>query len=115
MVGRRPREAGGNARLGAHGREVRVPLLRLSTEDGASGFGPARLDAGQAGAALGADLDALITAERSVADGAAALEFPLWDLLGQRTGVPVYQLLAQRAGRPWQQGPCAYPATIQRS
>ena len=100
LVGRRPREAGGNARLGAHGREVHVPLLRLSTEDGASGFGPARLDAGQAGAALGAPLDALITAERGVADGADALEFPLWDLLGQVTGVPVYQLLAQRAGRP---------------
>ncbi len=100
LVGRRPREAGGNARLGAHGREVRVPLLRLSTEDGASGFGPGRLDAGQAGAALGAPLDALITAERGVADGADALEFPLWDLLGCRMGVPVYQLLAQRAGRP---------------
>ena len=100
LVGRRPREAGGNARLGAHGREVRVPLLRLSTEDGASGFGPGRLDAGQAGATLGAPLDALITAERGVADGAAALEFPLWDLLGCRMGVPVYQLVAQRAGRP---------------
>ena len=100
LVGRRPREAGGNARLGAHGREVRVPLFRLSTEDGASGFGPGRLDAGQAGAALGAPLDALITAERGVADGADALEFPLWDLLGQVTGKPVYQLVAGRVGRP---------------
>ncbi len=100
LVGRRPREAGGNARLGAHGREVRVPLLRLSTEDGASGFGPGRLDTGQAGAALGAPLDALITVERGVADGADALEFPLWDLLGCRMDVPVYQLVAGRAGRP---------------
>ena len=100
LVGRRPREAGGNARLGAHGREVRVPLLRLSTADGASGFGPARLDAGQAGAVLGAQLETLITAERGVADAVAALEFPLRDLLGQVTGVPVYQLVAGRVGRP---------------
>ena len=109
LVGCRPREAGGNARLGAHGREVRVPLLRLSTEDGASGFGPARLDAGLAGAFVGADLDALITVERGVVDEALALEFPLWDLLGQRTGVPVYQLLAQRAGRPLAAGPLRVP------
>ncbi len=27
------------------------------------------------------------------------LEFPLWDLQGQRTGLPVYQLLAESAGK----------------
>lgn len=109
LVGRRPREAGSNSRLAIHGREVRVPLLRLSTEDGASGFGPANIDARQAGAVPGAPLDTLITAQRGVADGASALEWPLWDLLGQVTGKPVYQLLAEQAGKPAVAGPLRVP------
>src|SRR5215212_10045777 len=49
LEGRRPRHAGSNARLGAHGIAVRVPLLRITAEDGSSGFGayhgrPERLD-----------------------------------------------------------------------
>ena len=109
LVGRRPREAGGNSRMFIHGWEVRVPLLRLSTEGGASGFGPANIDALQAGAILGAPLDALITAQRGVADGASALEYPLWDLLGQVTGKPVYQLLAEHAGKPTVTGSLRVP------
>ena len=109
LVGRRPREAGCNSRLSIHGWEVRVPLLRLGTEDGASGFGPVNLDAGRVAAVLGAPLDALITAERGVADAASALEFPLWDLLGQVTGKPVYQLLAAQAGKPAVTGPLRVP------
>lgn len=109
LVGRRPRLAGSNARLPAHGREVRVPLLRLSTEDGASGFGPVNLDALQVAGVLGAPLDALITAERGVADAALALEYPLWDLLGQVTGAPVYRLAAQQAGKAVAAGPLRVP------
>ena len=49
LEGRRPRHAGSNARLGAHGITVRVPILRITAEDGSSGFGvyhgsPERLD-----------------------------------------------------------------------
>lgn len=115
LTGRRPREAGGNSRMLIHGWEVRVPLLRLTTMDGASGFGPANLDAGQTARFLGQPLDALITPERGVADAALALEYPLWDLLGQVTGKPVYQLVAQQAGKPAPAGslraPC-YDTTL---
>ena len=38
LKGRRPRAAGSNARLGAHGGRVHVPLLRVTTQNGASGF-----------------------------------------------------------------------------
>ncbi len=109
LVGRRPREAGGNSRFLIHGWELRVPLLRLITEDGASGFGPANLDAGQTARFLGAPLDALVTMERGVADAALALEYPLWDLLGQVTGKPVYQLVAAQAGKPLPPGPLRVP------
>ena len=39
LSGERPRAAGSNARLGSHGRVIRLPLLRLTTSDGATGFG----------------------------------------------------------------------------
>ncbi len=109
LPGRRPRIAGSNSRLSIHGQDVPVPLLRLSTEDGASGFGPVNLDALHVAGVLGAPLDALITAERGVADAALALEYPLWDLLGQVTGVPVYRLVAQQAGKTLAAGSLGVP------
>ncbi|HRJ42549.1 MAG TPA: hypothetical protein PL105_11740, partial [Caldilineaceae bacterium] len=42
LVGERPRLAGSNARLGVHGRAVTCPLARVTTADGASGFGWSR-------------------------------------------------------------------------
>ena len=39
LEGARPRAAGCNARLGPHGQTVRVPLARITTDDGAQGFG----------------------------------------------------------------------------
>lgn len=44
LEGRRPRSAGCNARLGEHGAVVHLPLARVTTADGAIGFGWARLD-----------------------------------------------------------------------
>ncbi|MCY3906325.1 MAG: hypothetical protein OXF63_03650 [Anaerolineaceae bacterium] len=109
LVGRRPRIAGSNSRLSIHGQEVPVPLLRFSTEDGASGFGPVNHNALRVAGVLGAPLDALITVERGVAGAALALEYPLWDLLGQVTGEPVYRLVAQQAGKAAAAGPLRVP------
>src|SRR5262245_41331546 len=39
LQGRRPRKAGSNARLGEHGIAIRIPILRVTTADGARGFG----------------------------------------------------------------------------
>lgn len=100
LTGQRPRQAGCNARLAVHGRNVQVPLARITTDDGASGFGPSRLTEWEATQLIGTPLDKLIRLEDGVAAQAVALEFPLWDLLGRRRGQPVYRLLAQRAGKP---------------
>ncbi len=99
LVGQRPRQAGCNSRLAVHGLNVQVPLARITTAEGITGFGPCRLTQREANTFLGAHLNDLISPERGVATPAASLECPLWDLLGQRTGRPVYQLLAQQAGK----------------
>ena len=100
LVGQRPRQAGCNSRGPVHGNEVRVPLARITTSDGTTGFGACgRLTQQEANAFLGERVDDLIHSANGVAPRAASLEFPLWDLLGRRTGRPVYQLLAESAGK----------------
>lgn len=101
LVGKRPRLAGNNSRIPVHGLEVELPLIRLTTADGASGFGTGRADAETAQALLGRRLSALLSPEGRVREDSGAFEFPLWDLLGNLKGVPVYELVArdeQRVG-----------------
>ena len=100
LVGQRPRLAGFNARKKSdHGWEAQVSLARVTTADGTSGFGVSRLTRQEAHSYLGVQLDELINVEHGVARTAFTLENPLWDLLGQRAGRPVYQILAERAGK----------------
>ena len=40
----RPRHAGSNARLGDHGLTIRLPLARITTDDGTTGVGHCRAD-----------------------------------------------------------------------
>jgi L-alanine-DL-glutamate epimerase-like enolase superfamily enzyme len=94
LEGQRPRKAGSNARLGEHGLTVQVPIARLTTTDGAVGFGACRISADEGATLLGQSLSDLISVENGVADRWAAFEFPLWDLLGQQQGQPVYALTA---------------------
>ena len=96
LLGRRPRIAGCNGRMAVHGIDVSVPIARLTTADGASGFGYCRAGADEAGALLGADPQALL---RSLPGEAAlqAWDFALWDLRGQQLGQPVYKLAAEAA------------------
>ncbi|NDB22185.1 MAG: hypothetical protein EB020_15090 [Proteobacteria bacterium] len=42
LTGTRPRPAGANARLGPHGTAVTVPIVRLTLDDGTTGFGRSR-------------------------------------------------------------------------
>lgn len=95
LIGRRPRMAGCNARIPVHGIEVAVPLLRLTTDDSASGFGLGQTTAQAAQAMLGAPLHELVSADGRVREDTGAFEFALWDLLGQRSQQPVYQLAAR--------------------
>lgn len=102
LVGQRPRHAGSNARLGPHGLDVRVPLVRITTDDGASGFGLCHATRERAAQLVGQPLDALF-GERGVMADWLEFDFPLWDLMGRRAGQPVYALAAACAGRAAQE------------
>ncbi|MCZ0938635.1 MAG: hypothetical protein OXJ55_08360 [Caldilineaceae bacterium] len=100
LTGRRPRLAGYNARKkDDHGWEAPIPLARITTADGAAGFGLSNLTPQQAESFLKKPLDELITAENGVDQQAFAIENPLWDLFGHSIGRPVYRILADRAGK----------------
>ena len=99
LEGRRPRLAGSNARLGTHGDRVRVPLLRLTTSGGLSGFGFFGGGQTQAESLLGQRL-ADCFAEGGVREGLLPMEFALWDLAGRASRLPVYALAAAVSGRP---------------
>ncbi|MBV9848975.1 MAG: mandelate racemase [Armatimonadetes bacterium] len=98
LESKRPRVAGANARLGVHGDTIHLPLVRLTTEDGAMGFGACHTHPERLGALLGARLDTLFSPAEGVTDAGQALEYPLWDLAGQRTGQPVFKLAAAVVG-----------------
>lgn len=93
LSGTRLRHAGSNARLGEHGRDIRESFVKLTLDDGSTGFGQSWLTPQVAENLLGKALGELITLEKGVSDEAYAIEFALWDLLGQRAGKPVYALL----------------------
>jgi len=94
LLGKRPREAGNNARLNIHGINVHMRVLRLTTADGASGFGLCFAGIESAQALLGADVFTLLNVDGHIGDAARAFDFPLWDLLGVLRGKPVYELAA---------------------
>jgi L-alanine-DL-glutamate epimerase-like enolase superfamily enzyme len=98
LRGWRPRTAGSNARLNEHGRLIHLPILRLRTEDGSCGFGLCSASREQASTLLGKRLDEVFLANKGVKEPWLAFDYPLWDLMGQRTGLPVYVLAALTTG-----------------
>jgi L-alanine-DL-glutamate epimerase-like enolase superfamily enzyme len=99
LEGRRPRHAGSNARLGAHGIAVRVRILRITAEDGSSGFGPYHGSTERLNDLLGVAFDDLFSATGGVPERWQPFEYAIWDLAGVRAGRPVYALAAALAGR----------------
>jgi len=99
LEGRRPRHAGSNARLGAHGITVRVPILRITAEDGSRGFGTYHGSSERVDELLGATFDDLFSATGAVAERWLPFEYAIWDLAGVRASTPVYALAAALAGR----------------
>ena len=100
LEGKRPRSAGSNARLGEHGVVVRVPILRVTTAEGASGFGHCWTSEAQAGELLGQPVHDLFDAAQGVPPQWRTLEYPLWDLAGKLAGRPVYALAAEINNQP---------------
>lgn len=92
LTGTRPRAAGFNARLGAHGQSLRVPTVRIVTDEGVAGFGFSKADVDDLAPLLGRDPEALVGSDRRVAPEARGAEFPLLDLVGRIRGVPVHRL-----------------------
>lgn len=93
LEGKRPRAAGSNARLGYHGDTVRLPIVRLTTEDGATGFGRGPVEEARLAEVIGRPLNQFVTGDR-VADDARDLELPLIDLAARLAGVPAYQFIS---------------------
>jgi L-alanine-DL-glutamate epimerase-like enolase superfamily enzyme len=109
LEGRRPRHAGSNARLPAHGDTVRPPLCRVTLDDGTTGIGVCRAPRERIEPLLGAPLDDAFSAESGPTERFLPLEYPLWDLAGKRAGKPVYALVAALRGRTVQEpfrAPC---------
>lgn len=98
LKGKRPRSAGSNARLGAHGIDVRVPLLRVTATDGSSGFGACHATWDEIVRLLGTPLDELWAADVGVVELWRPFDYPIWDLMAKRAGLPVYALAAKMAG-----------------
>ena len=98
LVGQRPRKAGCNARLGEHGRRVRVPLARVTTDEGTAGVGWSHVTRDQAAEWVGLSFDQVYDSENKVPEPRRAIEYPLWDLAGQLARKPVYALLGGRVG-----------------
>ena len=99
LSGKRPRSAGSNARLGEHGSTVRVPLARITLDDGTTGFGSCRVQVANAQSLLGQPLDELFDAHWGTTTQALGFDFPLWDLMAKSANLPVYALAAQMAGK----------------
>ena len=100
LHGARPRHAGRNARLDDHGVNVRVPLARLTCDDGSTGFGRTAATPAQAAALVGTPLTGLFDPARGAIGPGLPFDLPLWDLMAKRADRPVYALAAQQAGVP---------------
>jgi L-alanine-DL-glutamate epimerase-like enolase superfamily enzyme len=102
LTGERPRAAGSNARLGSHGRTIRLPLLRLTTRDGVTGFGPCYYATReQIHLLLGCTLHEFFEPPSGLGTSWwLPLEFALWDLRARREQKPLYALLGNLTARP---------------
>ncbi|MBN1579153.1 MAG: mandelate racemase [Anaerolineae bacterium] len=93
LEGMRPRKAGCNARLGEHGQQVSPPIARLTTNDGATGFGWSWLTDVQASDLIGFSLGEIVDENGVVRERFRALDYALYDLAAKLAGKPVYGLL----------------------
>lgn len=100
LWGERPRPAGSNSHMQPLGGRVRVPVVRVTLDDGSSGWGLSRIDEGTARALVGATLAEAYNPAAGVPLKFRPLEFPIWDLVAKQAGQPVYALASAILGRP---------------
>jgi L-alanine-DL-glutamate epimerase-like enolase superfamily enzyme len=81
------------------GGRVRVPVARVTLDDGSSGWGLSRADEETARGLVGATLGEAYDPAAGVPLRFRPLEYAIWDLVGKRAGQPVYAIAAQILGR----------------
>jgi L-rhamnonate dehydratase len=100
LWGERPRAAGSNSHMQPLGGRVRVPVGRVTLDDGSSGWGLSRVEEATARSLLGATLGQAYDPAAGVPERFRPVEYAVWDLVGRREGEPVYALAAKILGRP---------------
>lgn len=94
--------------MNAHGDTVRVSLTRITTNDGAQGFGACWLNEERAKTLIAQPLEKLFSGWQGVIENGQRLEFPLWDLVGKIENKPVWKLAEKLNGKSHQtlDAPC---------
>jgi L-rhamnonate dehydratase len=100
LWGERPRAAGSNAHMQPLGARVRVPVARVTLDDGSSGWGLSRVEEATASGLVGSTLGEAYDPAAGVPVRFRPVEYAVWDLVGRREGEPVYALAAKILGRP---------------
>lgn len=96
LEGVRPHSLGRNARLVGHGAQISVPVCRITTSGGVSGVGFGRPSVDVSYEALGLPVDRVFTVEEGTRPEWWAFDYPLWDWVGKREGLPVRVVVATR-------------------
>ena len=99
LRGIRPRSIGYNARKGTHGPNITDAVVRLTTENGAWGIGPANLSVDNAKDILGSKIEKLFLLPDGAIDDGVSIDLPLWDLIARMLNLPLYRLLGARGKR----------------
>jgi L-alanine-DL-glutamate epimerase-like enolase superfamily enzyme len=94
LPGERPREAGCNARLAAHGKNPVARIAKIRVGD-TTGFGISRISKEQAQKLAGTPVQEMFYENGAVKESFRVLEFPLLDWLGKFTGRSVHDLFYQ--------------------
>jgi len=100
LAGDRPRAAGRNAHMEAHGPRTRTPIARITLDDGSSGFGLSRASEGELRELVGVAFSELFDPASGATERGLPIELSLWDLAARRAGTPVYALTTAIAGAP---------------
>jgi L-rhamnonate dehydratase len=88
---------------------VRVPIVRVTLDDGSSGWGLSRAEQAAAQPLVGATLAETFAPSGGVVPRFRSIEYALWDAVGRREGKPVYALAAGLIGREVAAGPARVP------
>jgi L-rhamnonate dehydratase len=109
LVGERPRAAGSNSHMAPLGKRVRVPIVRVTLDDGSGGWGLSRAEQSTAQALVGAALSEAFDPSAGVTRRFRPIEYAIWDAVGKREGRPVYAVASAILGREVPTSPARVP------